>query len=399
MVFRYSIECDTCSTPHTLRISVGHNAWQDHTFMCTNCSENIEVGMAVDYDTISVDIQCLNNCTQTQNEGCIVNLNSEFIISEDQIHKDGVFPWMNEIHKNLDLSEHVAKSSELNGLKFHDAFLTLGGNQQLTDDWRALKKAWSLEKNGQKSISKKIIHDFFLDKNIERDPSLIEWQFGFSQTFISSEYNKDFVILNDFCKKIYEQYPMEFERFKQFYNTNLRKDHFYRYLELYSDYFKNFSEYSQALLYVKNKKDIPERFKAVSINFKKTKMFYGDAYEIFTSNIVVLACMNNIASGRPFDQFKSMDLKKYLTLNKASRVNPFKDVDELSIFTTCIDSSLRNASHHGAMKFKKGIIKYRSGGSGAEKTISYTNYIEKCNKIAILSMILLMNELVITGIR
>ena len=198
MVFRYSIKCDTCSTPHTLRISVGHNNWQDHTFMCIECSEEIQVGMAVDYDKITTDIQCLSNCEPTNEEGCIVNLNPEFVVSEDLIHKDNVFPWMHEINKQFDLEKQAKKSFEFNGIKFTDAFLSLGGNQQITEEWQSLKKAWSLEINEKQVISQNKIHEYFLDKNFKRDPSLIEWQFGFSQQFIASEFMKDFETLNNY---------------------------------------------------------------------------------------------------------------------------------------------------------------------------------------------------------
>jgi len=300
MVFRYSIKCDTCSTPHTLRISVGHNDWQDHTFMCTECSEEIKVGMAVDYENITTDIQCLSNCEPTHEEGCIVNLNPEFVVSEDLIHKDRVFPWMDEVNKQFDLDKSTQSSFEYNGIKFNDVFLSLGGNQQITKEWEPLKKAWSLEINEKKVISQNKIHEYFSDKNLDRDPSLIEWLFGFSQNFIASEYMKDFETLNIYCKATYNKFTVEFEKFVDYYIENLKKDHFYRYFELYSNYFKNFSEYSQALLFVKNKKDIPHKLQAASINFKKTKMFYGDAYEHYTSNLVVLACINNIASGRSF---------------------------------------------------------------------------------------------------
>jgi hypothetical protein len=92
-------------------------------------------------------------------------------------------------------------------------------------------------------------------------------------------------------------------------------------------------------------------------------MFYGNAYELFTSNIVLLALLNNVAKGRRFDRFAEMNLKKYLTVNRASRCNPFADTPELIALCQPLDSTLRNASHHGAIKYdhRTDEVSYLSG--------------------------------------
>ena len=142
---------------------------------------------------------------------------------------------------------------------------------------------------------------------------------------------------------------------------------------------------------------LPKDYIASSNNFKQTKMFFGNAYEHLTSNLAILACYNNIASGRPFDKFNTMDLKKYMTINKANRANPFKDVKPFYRFADCLDSSLRNASHHGSVRFnkKKKKINYRSGGTGAEKHMLYTEYLMKCNNLLFSLSALLMIELLL----
>jgi hypothetical protein len=105
-------------------------------------------------------------------------------------------------------------------------------------------------------------------------------------------------------------------------------------------------------------------------------MFYGNAFEALTSNVTVLACLNNIMNGRSYDTFDKMDLAKYLTIDKAKRGEPFKDTQPFFDFSRDLDSVLRNASHHGAMKIEQNnqIISYRSGGTGALRTIPYFRY-------------------------
>ena len=126
-------------------------------------------------------------------------------------------------------------------------------------------------------------------------------------------------------------------------------------------------------------------------------VFFGNAFESLTSNIAILACLNNIHNGRNFDEFETMDLDKYLTINKANRANPFKDTAPYNDLCICLDSTLRNASHHGAMKIdQKGrIIHYRSGGTGSNRNITYKEYIDKCNAIMLSCCALLSMELAI----
>lgn len=171
-----------------------------------------------------------------------------------------------------------------------------------------------------------------------------------------------------------------------------------RFREIFAEFFRDYSEYDQIILYVKNCVPVPGGCVASSSGFSSTKMYYGNAYEAFTSNIATLACLNNIACGRAFDQFETMTLMKYLTISKANRGNPLKQNPQFSAFLDCLDSQLRNASHHGASKAvkRRTFIEYRSGGTGAKLEISYSKYLEKCGQIALSAAALLMVELVIS---
>ena len=104
-VFRYLIKCTTCDKAHTLRISVGHNKWQEHIFDCTTCSEEIKVGMSIDFEKLSTEIKCIANCAPGTKEGVVVNLNPEFVVPKDQINSDGVFPWMQNFTRDFDLNK------------------------------------------------------------------------------------------------------------------------------------------------------------------------------------------------------------------------------------------------------------------------------------------------------
>ncbi len=95
-----------------------------------------------------------------------------------------------------------------------------------------------------------------------------------------------------------------------------------------------------------------------------------------------------------FDKFESMDLKKYLTINKGNRSKTFVDTPQYYAFAEGQESTLRNSSHHGAMKIdQKGrVITYRSGGTGGTRKIAYAKYLYYCNEIFLQTAALLMLE-------
>jgi hypothetical protein len=196
---------------------------------------------------------------------------------------------------------------------------------------------------------------------------------------------------------ILKNYPSETNHFRDFYRNSLRNENLEKYLDIYSQYFRHYSEYAQTLLYVKNGVLLPADSDVASNAFKETKLFYGNAFEAITSGFTVLACLNNVRNGRSYDQFEQMNLKQYLTTNKARRANPFKDVPEFYGFADCIYSVLRNSSHHGAIRMdpKNNVISYRSGGTGAEHKMTYAEYITKCNEIMLSIAALASLELLI----
>jgi hypothetical protein len=86
---------------------------------------------------------------------------------------------------------------------------------------------------------------------------------------------------------------------------------------------------------------------AASANLDATRMFYGEAFEAFSSNVAVLALLNNVLVGRPFDAFETLTLDQYMKLDKAGRFNAFATNTAFTAICVEADGQLRNASHHG----------------------------------------------------
>lgn len=395
MVIRYYIKCTTCDAPHTLRISVGHNTSQDHIFQCVKCDEEIQIQMKVDFQTPTTKLIYIENCEKGDKEGSIINLNPELPIPKEQLHQDGVFPWMHFVHNHFPLKDKPA-TLEIGQKKFQDMHLALGGNFAITDAWAQLKKAWSLHINQKTDLEIIFLEKYQKITGYKDDLKLDQVLFNFSGALISPGKSHLFENAAEKIGNLFKDHPQEFVKFRNFYKNKLHLDHTGKYLEIFSNYFKNFTEYNQVLLYSKNSRQVDESFHVSSKNFKRTKMFYGDAFEVITSSFTVLACLNNILKGRPYDEFKKMNLAKYTTIDKANRANPFKDTDCFSIFSECIESTIRNASHHQSMKInKKGIIQYRSQGSSTWKKIPYIKYLYMCNEIMLNICALQMLELLI----
>lgn len=390
MLIRFNVKCLTCETPYTLRIGLGNNKNQQHTISCSQCREDFVVTLDID----SSRFRCTENCEETDEQGTIINVHPYHPISTEQMHEDGVFPWMDGVDNIL--SEIYANIPPVSSPLAFDAYRLLGGQGLLLENWKVVKKGWSLTLNSRLDLAKKQFLKYE-QHQFNETPDLDHVLFDFSSRLISPAKHSLFSGAGNLYAYVYRSRTAETIRFRNYYLQALRTDSLERYFDIYCQYFDNHDEFAQTELYVKNNVALPSNSGVASNTFKNIKLFYGNAFEALTTGFTVLACLNNISCGRRFDEFQSMDLKKYLNINKAKRADPFQDEPKLYMFADCIDSTLRNASHHGAMKLvkHKNEIVFRSGGTGAEQRLEYVNYLVKCNEIMFSVAALTLLELLI----
>lgn len=395
MIVRHSIKCLTCEYPHTLRIQVGHTKYQEHSFRCVECSEEIIVGMDCEARTASVNVREVENCELSFEEGKIINLSPEFPISQKDLHRDLAFPSFGHIKK-------LHEAQERFGVKypsfksFEEAREYTLNNLGESELWPIVKKGWSLTAKGLTELAETKLKKYKTPNF--NDPSELNYiLFDFCGHMLLPGKYYLFENAANLTESIAKNYRAEYQRFQSYYIENLKGENFNRYFEVFNEFFKCYSDFSQTLMFLQHNIDLPKDFEASSAAFGKTKLFYGNAFEALTSNISILACLNNINNGRKFDQFESMSLEKYLTINKANRSNPFKNTEPYFEICKSLDSTLRNASHHGAMRLddRGKVVHYRSGGTGSQKKISYKNYIDKCNSIMLSCCAVLSMELAI----
>ena len=188
----------------------------------------------------------------------------------------------------------------------------------------------------------------------------------------------------------------DFKEFNKYYKNELQTLYWKNYIDIFNEYFSNFSEFNRLLLNSKIELHPDEGTESIfcPTNFDKVKMFYGNAYEYATTHLTTFACVNNILHDRDYDTFENLTLSKYVKLKKHSKATELQGNSGFKLFTDGLDSTLRNASHHKWFYIDEkdpGNLLYKSGGTGELNKISYIDYIYKSNllimKVAIMGML------------
>lgn len=395
MIVREYIECETCSEKHTLRIQVGHSNYQEHTFSCEKCGENIVIGMHCDQERGDITIELKENAAPGGKGGHVLYLSSEFPVHKEMINQEYSFPAL--AHMRAMFEKMVENGLDIESdEQYNQLAIQAASTANEEDNWKLIKKGWSLTSKGRLDLAAEKLQKY-QSYGFDGPYDLNHVLFYFAADLIRPNKYKMFEQAADTLKSIRNTNPNEYLKFVQYYKTSLQNEHLDRYFDVFSEYFSCHDDFRQTAMSIRAEMELPDDYVASSSNFSKTKLFYGNTFEALTSNLTVLACLNNIRQGRKFDEFANMDLKKYLTINKANRSNPFSDFPEFSAISACLDSTLRNASHHGAMKIDGTArkITYRSGGTGALQEMSYREYLDKCNLIFVSCCVLMKLEILI----
>ena len=272
------------------------------------------------------------------------------------------------------------------------------GGPDYEAEWHALQKAWSLHRNGHKKLSDTQIK-LTSDTLYVGDPlsDIADWVWRFSFFLCQPGFEAHFREAMNAITTIRDQKRLD--ELGKFYNERMSRVRGRRYFEIMREYFAAFSDFSQVQFLVTTEVEIPGDHRAASVHFDKTKMFYGNAFEVLGSVADILAYLNNIMLGRSFDAFEELTMEQFAKLDKSSRFRPFSNNVAFMSLCSEADNQLRNASHHGAMDYDThtGEVVYRSGkgGAGPEQRMSYSHYLAKCVRIFLHLVSVLRIELVV----
>lgn len=390
MISRITIVCLACSEPITTRVQVGHDIEQPVTFACPHCTSEIRFTLLL-HNPPHVDVRWDENCEFGTKEGKIVNIGAGFTVSADMLHTDAYFP---SFHAPRPQPKHYASVPDAKGPIFMDTAVAMGTLPRAGDHWRTVKQALKFHRTGQtENLNRQL--DKFWAKSRSNDEDMDNTLFAFLTRFLEPSARDWLTPLTGVLSQAAKKHPGEFSRFTNHYNKDLKSSRFEEYSEIFDEYFKGCSDFSQTLIYVKNSLELDSNAVATSNDFDRTKMFYGNAFEVLGSHLDVPAALNNIVNGRPYDQMEAMDLKKFRSINKANRTRCFSDNTQLSWLVDEYDSAIRNASHHRWFRLneRRTEITYRSGGTGAIRKLTYAEYLYRCNQLTIRLMSLCCMEL------
>lgn len=380
MIIRKNYKCSTCDKEYTFRVSVGHQHEHFFTISCIECKQPITIKMIVDQENIRAWLEPVENCSISEKEGQFVNLHPDFLTPKIDLFNEHYFP-LKELRQIGDkCSGFIARYCRGNFLDFYKSF---SYGRDILKDFNNRKKIYMLVNSGREDLAK------LRQKEIKRICTQ-----KFSQ---STEINN---LIDIAVALLMPDYFNRFWNLKRFYRTTLKKyrsndakkfiksrgrDHLDKFIVALSTFFEAYSELTKVCLYIRSGLPVPDESTSASTHFDKIKKVYGDGFEIITDLSITPAILNNLCNNRSYDKFEKMDIDKYLTIDKAGRMNCFLQNPQLAFLNENINSQIRNASHHNniSMEFGPGRdeIIYKSGRPPKEFKICYTKYLELCVKV------------------
>jgi hypothetical protein len=360
-------------------------------FACPHCGTPIRLTLVLD-DPPHVKIRFEENVEVGDEEGAIINLGAGFAVRRDKLHEDQYFPSFDAPQPT---AEGLPDLPQGKGPISFDMAVSLGTLPRASTQWGIVKRALRFHRTSQDEHRDVQIKSYW--PNEASTTNVEETLYHFLVRFLRPKGEPWVSAIAGELKRAYEANSLEYSRFVEYYDAELKVERFSSYSDIFSEYFRGYGDFSQTLVYVRLERPFPVDGVVTSTDFDRTRMFYGNAFEVLGSHLDVVAAINNIISGRPFDQMKQMDLAKFRVLNKANRVQCFSENSSLATLIHDYDSAIRNASHHRWFKLDdaRTQISYRSGGTGALRVMPYWEYLIHCNRIASQLMVLAAAELVL----
>lgn len=418
MVKRFPTRCRTCGHCNILRVTLGADVHQEHTLECMGCGGTLTIRLELDFvnrerlrlpdgtdlpgmSSPSIASSSLENADFCdEREGTVTNLDPTFLVPDEMLHQDGVFTWMYAARQFTGALHERPFPRRKDGRKFGDIIDGVGILRHQGDVLNAFLKAWQFNRRGRDDLVQRSLESIQRFTNlpivtIEQAAATV------AQSFRGVDANAVTEALLEEAEETAKLNPAEYQRLRNWMAESSYQDMPSRHVEVMSDYARGYSQFCQTWLYVAKDVNPDQVLQPATRDLRTVGMFYGTAFEHLSSGLALPAALNNIRNGRPFDAFQNMDMKKYLSIDKAGRAKCFEGNARLAPLAKEFDSTIRNASHHGGFRLRQGTIdtiEYRTGDGGQWKTIRYVDYLIRCNRIFAGMMQLLMLHIFVTRI-
>lgn len=397
MITRLPLLCLACSSPITARIQVGHEKVQPISFVCPECFTPIRLRLLLD-EPPRVGYGFDENCMPTDIEGRIVNVGAGYMIPRAQLHEDAYFPSMDLPKPDQATTQALlaSKPEGFTGVMVADLFEMLGGMRNAQEHWRNLWNAHRFHKVGQLDRMRGALREIYGDPVQDEVTSVGEWIYDFVVRFMDPLGPRAVPVVLAEMQKAYDQNEPEFARMLREFRP-VSSERIDNYMDVLNQFFRAYGEFNQALLYVRLEADPPNDAYAPSIDFESTRMYYGEAFEALGSGLDFPVAVNNVLSGRPFDQLQNITLKQYRASDKGRRNETLMGNPALASLVGEYDNGLRNASHHRWLRLNedRSRLSYRAGGTGQVRALTYAEYLTRCCAITSQLTLLLAVELAV----
>jgi hypothetical protein len=362
------IICETCDTKHLLKITIGRENNQYHSFPCTECEEEIEVGVEDIYG--ETEFRSIKNCITADFdyfEAIQVHLHPDLGVSHKVVEAGDIFTaTMSNIFEMQRMFDAAQQNSDNEICEHRSKYYNYN-----SDVIRHYLKIWSLLKNNKNKAAK-----LYINKNLDSESDSEDLEYYKEKLFNH--------LIGEYGLKIYKSLCNEAGKVTDIKNlVRFSQDNEIDAYDIFEEFTNLFKEFSQIFGYLINGIEISKSLKVSSNDFHETKKYYSSCYEAVAKILYIPAAINNAVQRGNIHKFERIDsLDKYQSLGNGDKLRCFEGNPELIVISECYDNHLRNASFHNHMAFnrKKSKISYNKN-NGDYVSISYADYLVMCIKI------------------
>jgi hypothetical protein len=321
--------------------------------------------------------EAISNCVRGDSEGSIVNLHPDFLVSDEDRGRDRISLNIAAIQR---LQQRPEFEGDLHKSRRRMDDLRAGRVMDPMQMWPFVKRLWSLFLNGQYQVCFEYSTREFASAGFDEPPRPFGAIYAICRLLARRHGKEVFDGLTSEWQRASSLYADQISALRSYFLDTYFSDFLTGSLAIMTEYMDKYSEFSQVFLHQAYEGGADLDLTASSMAFDRTKMIFGNAFEHLASYFVLPACLNNILSGRPHHTFQQLTLEKFLDLDKSGRAGPFRDNPQLAPIAAMMDNQLRNASHHGSMRFDpgSGCIAYRPKRTGDLRYIRYVDYLVHC---------------------
>jgi len=142
--------------------------------------------------------------------------------------------------------------------------------------WAIISKAWSLARSRRADLSRVELRKYFSEE-LEADAELDDVLFDFGARLLQAKgplYMGAYSVMNECAKRA----PERVNDFRAWYATNLAREHKDRYFDIFSQFFRDYGEFGQALLLTQYNLPIGRDESASSQALPRNNIFYAKRF-------------------------------------------------------------------------------------------------------------------------